>query len=126
MLAHVGPNSSLERPGRRGRSSQTVAAGRSTQALGATLKYDDASWHSGGKFPKGLPETAGGTHTGMFVAWGFLSGLAGPIHIEDLPEDIPKLKGRVLTPGQFFLDDCDGKFTDEDLTDEGNAFAAHY
>ncbi|MGN6118448.1 MAG: DUF7832 domain-containing protein, partial [Rhodanobacter sp.] len=43
------------------------------------MKYDDASWHYGGDFPKDLPDEAGATHTGMFVAWALLSGLAGQI-----------------------------------------------
>jgi hypothetical protein len=46
--------------------------------------------------------------------------------LEDFPESIPILKERSLTPGAFFLKFCDGKFTDEDLNDEGNAFAEHY
>jgi hypothetical protein len=90
------------------------------------MKYDDASWHSGGDFPADLSEDAGATHTGMFVAWAMLSGLSGPIHIDDFPEDIPKLQSRSITPGKFFLASCDGKFTDEDLSDEGNAFAQAY
>lgn len=32
------------------------------------VKYDYASWHYGGDFPEGLPETAGGTHMGMYLA----------------------------------------------------------
>jgi hypothetical protein len=55
-----------------------------------------------------------------------LSGLAGAIHIEDFPEDIPKLASRVVTPAVFFLEACDGKFTDEDLNEEGNRFTADY
>jgi len=90
------------------------------------MKYDDASWHYGGKFPKDLPIEAGATHTGMFLTWAVLSGLAGEIHIDDFPEDIPQLKSRSITPGAFFLASCDGKFTDEDLNDEGNAFAQAY
>jgi hypothetical protein len=90
------------------------------------LKYDDASWHYGGDFPEDLPDEAGATHTGMFVAWALLSGLSGSIHIEDFPEDIPKLRERTLTPGQFFLASCDGKFTDEDLNAEGNSFVQAY
>lgn len=91
------------------------------------MKYDDASWHYGAdNFPKHLPPAAGATHTGMFVAWAFLSGLAGELHIEDFPENIPRLAARSVTPGAFFLEACDGKFTDEDLTDEGNRFAADY
>jgi hypothetical protein len=90
------------------------------------MKYDDASWHSGGKFPKDLPDEAGATHTGMFVAWALLSGLAGNIHISDFPDDLPKLQNRAVTPGAFFLEACDGKFTDEDLNELGNAFVADY
>jgi len=90
------------------------------------MKYDDASWHSGGDFPKDLPDEAAATHTGMFVAWALLSGLAGDIHVRELPGAFEKLRSRSLTPGQFFLDACDGKFTDEDLNDEGNAFAQAY
>ena len=90
------------------------------------MKYDDASWHAGEDFPKDVPEGAGGTHTGMFVAWALLSGLAGEVHVDDLPKDLERLRSRGVTPGRFFLDVCDGKFTDEDLNEEGNAFAQGY
>lgn len=90
------------------------------------MKYDDASWHSGGTFPKELPASAGATHTGMYVAWALLSGLAGELHTDELPENLEKLAERSLAPGAFFLWACDGKFTDEDLNEEGNAFTASY
>lgn len=90
------------------------------------MKYDDASWHCEGDFPKDLESTAAATHTGMFVTWAFLSGLAGAIHLEDFPDDILRLEARQLTPGKFFLQTCDGKFTDEDLNEEGNEFARDY
>jgi hypothetical protein len=90
------------------------------------MKYDDASWHYGSDFPAGLPNEASGTHTGMFVAWALLSGLGGDIHTVECPEDLSALQTRAFTPGTFFLKFCDGKFTDEDLSDEGNAFAQHY
>ncbi|GGA29568.1 hypothetical protein [Dyella nitratireducens] len=90
------------------------------------MKYDDASWHSGGNFPKDLPASAGAIHTGMFVAWALQSGLAGELHTDEMPENLEKLAGRSLTPGEFFLWACDGKFTDEDLNEEGNAFTASY
>lgn len=90
------------------------------------MKYDDASWHYGGDFPEDLPEEAGATHTGMFLAWAVLSGLSGRIDGEDSSEDITKLRERKVTPGEFFLTFCDGKFTDEDLNAEGNAFAQVY
>ena len=90
------------------------------------MKYDDASWHYGGDFPVDLPDEAGATHAGMFVAWALLTGLAGNIHITDYPGDIAQLQDRSTTPGAFFLSACDGKFTNEDLSEEGNAFAASY
>lgn len=90
------------------------------------MKYDDASWHYGGDFPKDLPDEAGATHTGMFVAWSLLSGLAGEIHTNDFPDALEKLKTRSITPGSFFLQYCDGKFTDEDLSELGNKFATYY
>jgi len=90
------------------------------------MKYDDASWHYGGDFPKDLPDEAGATHTGMFVAWSMLTDLAGELHTNDFPEDLESLRSRAVTPGAFFLSVCDGKFTDEDLNDEGNAFAQEY
>jgi hypothetical protein len=90
------------------------------------MKYDDASWHYGGDFPSDLPADAGATHIAMFLAWALLHGLAGELHTDDLPETLQQLRQRAITPTEFFLRACDEKFTDEDLSDEGNAFAEHY
>lgn len=91
------------------------------------MKYDDASWHYGAdNFPKELPQSSGATHVGMFVAWAVLSGMAGELHMEASQELIQRLQQRSITPAEFFLSACDGKFTDEDLNDEGNSFAAAY
>jgi hypothetical protein len=87
-----------------------------------SLKYDDASWHYGGNFPADLPDEAGATHIAMFVAWALLSGLGGELH-EGMAWP---LKTRSVTPGRFFRDACDGQLTDEDLSEDGNAFAAVY
>lgn len=90
------------------------------------MKYDDASWHYGGNFPKGLPHSAGATHIGMFVAWAALNGMAGELHVEDFASDLGKLKDHSFTPAAWFLSVCDEKFTDEDLNTEGNEFAKVY
>ena len=89
------------------------------------MKYDDASWHSEGKFPSGLPEEAAATHSGMFLAWALLRGMVGEEHAEDFADDLNELKSRKVTPGAYLLR-LDGKFTDEELNEEGNAFAAAY
>lgn len=90
------------------------------------MKYDDASWHHGGDFPSDLPSEAGATHISMFVAWALLKGLGGEIHVDEFPEGLEELRDRTSTPGTFFINACDQKFTDEDLNDEGNAFTEAY
>jgi hypothetical protein len=90
------------------------------------MKYDDASWHYGGDFPANLPPEAGATHTGMFVAWALLRGLCGELHLVEFPEPFARLQRKEITPGRFFIEACDQKFTDEDLNEEGNAFAQAY
>lgn len=90
------------------------------------MKYDDASWHYGGDFPEDLPDEAGATHTGMYLAWALLTGLASSMHTEDFPDTIPPLQRRQITPGRFFLEYCDGKFIDDDLNDLGNEYTQAY
>ncbi|MGD8912335.1 MAG: hypothetical protein PVJ68_06280 [Candidatus Thiodiazotropha sp.] len=90
------------------------------------MKYDDASWHYGGDFQSDLPNNAGATHTGMYVAWALLNDLAGDFFTEDSPEDLLQLQKRETTPGAFFISMCDGKFTDDDVNDEGNSFTEYY
>jgi hypothetical protein len=90
------------------------------------MKYDDASWHYGGDFPDDLPEEAAATHIGMFIAWAITNDLAGELHSADSQDSIQKVKNRSMTGREFLLRECDGKFTDEDLNEEGNLFAQHY
>jgi hypothetical protein len=88
------------------------------------MTYDDARWHLTDEFPANLPHAAAATHTGMFVAWALLSGLGGGAHAT--PEHVFQLAGRTITPGAFLLAECGGRFTDDDLDAEGNAFAQDY
>jgi hypothetical protein len=62
----------------------------------------------------------------MFLAWALLSGLGGELHVADNAEALHRLRCRGVTPGAFFMSECDGKFTDEDLNEQGNAFASEY
>ena len=86
------------------------------------MKYDDASWHYA--CPDDLPDEAGATHAGLFLAWAILCGL-GSSDWQSGWFDIEAFRDRRMSPVQAYLM-VDGKFTDEDLTDEGNAFAAKY
>ena len=91
------------------------------------MKYEDVSWHyPADEYPKELPREAAGTHAGMFLAWALLGGLAGDIHVREMPDGIASLQARNTTPGRFFIEQCDGKLTDENLNEEGNRFAAVY
>jgi hypothetical protein len=90
------------------------------------VKYDDASWHYRGDFPKDLPHSAGATHLAMFVSWAVLNGLGSELHEEEAAEDRAALKSRRVTPVGWFVSACDEKFTSEDLTDEGHCFVEAY
>src|SRR5581483_12115852 len=92
------------------------------------MKYDDASWHSGGEFPPDLAPESGATHIAMFLAWAFARGQAGDIHLEDPDSkaDVDRVNQRTLDARDFFLRWCDGKLTDEDLSDVANEFASTY
>ena len=90
------------------------------------MKYDDAAWHHGGDFPSDLAPKHGATHIAMFASWCVLHGLGGELHIEDFADDLDRLRAREITPGEWFMEACDGKFTDEDVNEEGNAFTAFY
>jgi len=90
------------------------------------MKYDDASWHSGGKFPKDSPPEYGGTHIGLLLKWCLLKGWAGDLHLTESKEDVQKVRRGEMTGTAFLFRNCDGKFTDEDLNEDGNAFVAVY
>ena len=90
------------------------------------MKYDQAGWHYGGKFPKGVPEENGGTHIGMFLAWAIMSGLENQSLGKELSTQIAAVRERKMTGRQFLFEVCDEKLADEELNEEGNAFAAAY
>ena len=90
------------------------------------MAYDRADWHYGGDFPPELPRECGGTHIGIFLAWVILNGLEGEVHREAFSNELRKVRSRLMTGRQFLMDVCDEKFNDEDLNDEGNAFARDY
>lgn len=52
--------------------------------------------------------------------------MASDLHIDDGADLLSEMKARNITPTQWFIAACDEKFTDEDLSEEGNAFAAGY
>ncbi len=90
------------------------------------MAYDRYDWHCEGDFPADLPEENAGTHIGMFLAWVILRGLEGEFHQRESAEALEQLRKREITGRDFLFNMCDGKFWDEDLSEEGNAFAKFY
>ena len=90
------------------------------------MAYDRYDWHSGGDYPAGLDEECAGTHIGMFLAWAITRNLIGDFHKAESAEWIQKVKERKVTGRDFLFSMCDGKFWEEDLSEEGNAFCKVY
>jgi hypothetical protein len=92
------------------------------------VKYDDAAWHYEGNFPAGVAPENGATHIGMFFGWAIQRDLVSDRHHadEDVAFDLERIRNRQLRPRDFVLNWTDGQLTDDDLNDEGNAFAAAY
>ena len=89
------------------------------------MAYDKAEWHLD-DWPEDVPEENAGTHIGLFLAWCFKQGFAGELHTDDVPRQVREVVTGKMTGREFLTRYCDGAFTDEDLNDEGNAFAAAY
>jgi hypothetical protein len=90
------------------------------------MRHDDASWHVSEDTARETDQFAGATHIAMFLAWAGFRNLIGELHAQDFSEELEKLRSRSITPGAWFMENCDGKFTDEDLNEEGNLFAQSY
>jgi len=90
------------------------------------MAYDRADWHSDGDYPNDLPAENGGTHIGLFLAWAISRGLEGEFHREESPDDLASVRARRMTGRDFLFRACDGKFWEDDLSEEGNAFANAY
>ena len=91
------------------------------------MSYDRADWyHGAADFPSDLRPENAATHIGMFLAWAIINGLEGELHRTEDEAPLASVRARNMTGREFLIQYCDEKFTDEDLNDEGNAFAASY
>jgi hypothetical protein len=86
------------------------------------MNYDNASWHYGGDFPEELPDEAGATHMGMYLAWAWSVGLVSA----EFSEEMKALAERTRTPGEFLFSEFDEKLAAELFNDEGNDFTSSY
>ncbi|MGH1366377.1 MAG: hypothetical protein ACRBF0_22645 [Calditrichia bacterium] len=90
------------------------------------MTYDDFNWHYGDDFPEDSPSGFAATHIALFLKWCIIKGFASDIHKNEYPKDIEELLNGTMRATVYFLKNCDGKLTNEDLNDEGNAFAQRY
>lgn len=90
------------------------------------MAYDRADWHYGGDYPADLPTENGGTHIGMFLAWAINSNLESELHREESQESLKAVRNKEMTGREFLEKECDEKFWEDDLNEEGNSFAKFY
>jgi len=91
------------------------------------MAYDRFDWHYGSDdYPSDLPSENGGTHIGIFLAWAIINNLEGEELQEDSKESLDAVRQMSMTGREFLIKECDEKFWDIDLNDEGNDFAKHY
>jgi len=90
------------------------------------VAIDRMDWHYGGEFPKGLDNACGGTHIGMFLAWIILHDLVGEDHLADSSDELEAVRERRMTGRDFLIQQCDEKFWDSDLNEEGLGFTKAY
>ena len=73
-----------------------------------------------------LPKGHAATHIGMFLAWAVHNGLESDFHRQHSAELLARLRRREITGRQFFEAACRERFSERDLSEEGNAFAHYY
>ena len=91
------------------------------------MSIDRIDWHSGSEgFPDNLPDKAGGTHIGMFLAWILINDLHGEVHRTDSIDAVNAVKSKLMTGAEFLIKECDGKLWEDDLNVSGIAFVKYY
>ncbi len=91
------------------------------------MSYDRIDWHSHGEnFPDAAKSEQGGTHIGMFLTWIIDNNLIGELYIELASESIEMVKNREMTGRAFLIENCDSKFYDEMVNEEGKRFVEYY
>ncbi|HEX8911041.1 MAG TPA: hypothetical protein VF796_01690 [Humisphaera sp.] len=90
------------------------------------MAYDKAKFHYDGKFPADLPPENGATHIGMFLAWAAQRGLTEDAFLDEEGIDVGAVRARRMTGRDLLVTALDGVLSEDDLNDEGNAFAESY
>lgn len=91
-----------------------------------TKVFDKAKWHYGGNFPAELDAYQGYIHTGFFLGWLINNNLISDWFIEEAGPRLEQFKSGDISSVKVYQDILDGVFTDEELNEEGFAFANAY
>lgn len=89
-------------------------------------KFDDVSWHFGGKFPDNLDREQAGVHIGMYLGWLIRRGLASTFLEEIAPEELTQVRNRTISGKDILFNFCDEKLTSEDVNEVGERFTTAY
>lgn len=90
------------------------------------MKYDDAEFYFLNFETDDLPNEAGATHIGMFIAWLIRHDLVSENLQANAAAELEQVKSKKMTGREFLVDLCDCKLLDDDLSEDGNAFASWY
>ncbi|HEX9961980.1 MAG TPA: hypothetical protein VGB00_13680 [Pyrinomonadaceae bacterium] len=90
------------------------------------MAIDRMDWHYAGDFPDDLTDEYGGTHIGIYLAWIINNNLQGELHTEESAQALQDVRNRKITGRDFLVAECDEKFWEEDLNEEGLAFTEYY
>src|ERR1700722_19318519 len=90
------------------------------------MVYDKAKRHSDGDFPKDAPPENGGTHIGIFLAWAILHEMVSDELRAVAGDDLIAVFERRMTGRTLLFQHLDGVLSEDDLNEQGNAFARHY
>jgi len=94
-----------------------------------SIVYDKAKYHLGAEnFPKNLLPVQAYVHTGMFLGWIIDNNLFNKEFFDklDIQKEIEGFRNRKISSINIYQNQLDGVLTDEDLNEEGNAFAQDY
>jgi len=90
------------------------------------IVFDKAKWHINKDFPKDLDQQQSYVHSGVYICWLIDNGLFEADFKAEHLESINKLMTRKITPSKFYIDQLDGVFDAEGLTQEAIEFTNDY
>ncbi|MCE3296789.1 MAG: hypothetical protein K0R65_2503 [Crocinitomicaceae bacterium] len=86
---------------------------------------DRIDWHTD-DIPESLPAEKAAIHIGFYLTWVIENKMISEEHAKGSQEVISRIKNKEITALEFLVNNCDGKFSESDLNQEGLAFTLGY